>query len=94
MQSKHNDTIMSEVVFKYVSGINLYLWDIRVKKVEDPERFWAAGALKAFQYRLTRRMNMIDFSPTDEEQDQLNFQGIFSRRGSDIVNWLERSTEN
>jgi hypothetical protein len=48
MQSKHTDTIMSEVVFKYVSGINLYLWDIRVKKVEDPERFWAAGALKAF----------------------------------------------
>ena len=60
---------MSEVVFKYVyvRGID-YLWDIRVFKMESSDIFWVSGTLKAFEYRLSKRMSMIDFDPNKNNE--------------------------
>ena len=40
---------MAECVFKYICIKGFYyLWDIRVSKLDDQEKYWVSGTLKAF----------------------------------------------
>lgn len=61
--SRTESTIISEAVFKYVhSNQDYYLVDVRVIKIESNEEFWATAAMKAFEYKLSKRMSMMDMS--------------------------------
>lgn len=84
--SRFENTIISQSIFKFINfKAKVYLFDIRMIKEESCQFFWATAALKAFQFKLARRMSMIDFDKSgsqiilEEEQASIRYRGEKSK---------------
>ena len=53
--------------------------------MESTEKVWVSGSMKAFEYKLSKRMSMMDFDGSNQEE-QTEF--TMSSRGKKMVEWL------